>query len=110
MDWRERLVGVEVGKSWLDEKLTEEDHDFSELGICLDRRERYRQEVDRESVILRGQNYCCDFTSIIDTRNLASLCEHLHIICLSDAFVHGGVDIESHLIIRRLMRKTVPAD
>jgi hypothetical protein len=47
------MAGMEVRKSCLDEKLAEEDHDFSELGVCLVRWERYRSEVDGESIMLK---------------------------------------------------------
>lgn len=57
------MAGMEVRKSCLDEKLAEENHDFSELGVCLVRWERYRSEVDGEGVMLRGQDYCCSQTS-----------------------------------------------
>ena len=53
MDWRKRLVGMALGKSCLDKKLAQEDHDFSELGVCLVRWSRYCSEVESETSMLK---------------------------------------------------------
>ena len=52
MDWGKRLVGMAFGESCLDKKLAEEDHDLSELGVCLVRWSRYRSEVESETSML----------------------------------------------------------
>ena len=52
MDRGERLVGMAFGKSCLDKKLAEEDHDFFELGICLVGRTGYRPKVGSETCML----------------------------------------------------------